>query len=51
MPANLGMIALGKAKTLEKRLIKLEEAVEEIKEQVRDKSIQPAQEGEGTVHL
>lgn len=30
MPANLGMIALGKAKTLEKRLIKLEETVEKL---------------------
>lgn len=44
MPANLGMIALGKAKTLEKRLIKLEEAVEEIKKQIRVEDIQPAPE-------
>lgn len=51
MSANLGMIALGKAKTLEKRLIKLEEVVEEIKKQIRVEDLRPTQEGESSVHL
>lgn len=46
MPANLGMIALGKAKTLEKRLVKLELELEEIKKQIREEDIQSVKAGE-----
>ena len=49
MPANLGMIALGKVNTLEKKLKKLELAVEEIKEQVREKDIRTADQSEDKV--
>lgn len=44
MPANLGMIALGKVNTLEKKLKKLELAVEEIKEQVRKENLRTVEE-------
>jgi len=49
MPANLGMIALGKAKQLEKRLVKLELELEEIKKSVRAEDIHPVKAGEDKV--
>lgn len=47
MPANLGMIALGKAKQLEKKLQALEVEVEEIKKQIREALFRAALEGKG----
>ena len=44
MPTNLGIIALGKAKQLEKRLQALELEVEEIKKQIREEDLSAAQE-------
>lgn len=49
MPANLGMIALGKINQLEKRIKKLELALEEIKEQVREEDIRAIEESKGVI--
>jgi hypothetical protein len=41
---NLGMIAFGKVKQLEKKIKELELSIEEIKEQIRNEDLQPIKE-------
>lgn len=49
MPKDMGMIAFGMVQQLKKRVLKLEEQVEEVTKQIRVKDTEPTEESKGSV--